>query len=275
METTKLEEAFKPHIDKCGLIVEKPWEGGDTACEHFFALVVLRWLSIDKFLDGINLLNAYHNASKQLLNLPSGLWRRHCAKRPGTTKGIDNYWASEWNRGTRDNGTSLFIATIEFGDRKSFFAMYDGFKRRKWFCGNTFPRNVYARKEDHKKYAPHWRQPHDPSPTLPDSAVMLKAIAYRSQYVQKNTWLWDIICCLIPAVLIRRVVKADENDGNHLNAWLRINFCVRRRPTWISKLALKILPKDIELDLEFGEKSFNPPMHLLVDEYQKQRTWNL
>ena len=258
-------------MDSYGLIVENPWEGGDTACEHFGALILCKWMDLKKFVDDSFLDEAYKSAVEKLIHMKSGLWRRHCALH--TTVG-KNYWASEWNRATRDNGTNAFISTIVFGDKETFMAMYEGFKRRKWFCGNTFLRNTWAREDDHRRYAAPWdKDDHDPTPTIPDTAIMLKSIAYRSGWIRKSTWFWDIICCLIPAILIKRMIKNGTNDGNHLNAFIRINFCYRRGPTWVSKLAMKLLPKDIDLEQEFGTGDVpakrNPPMHLLCAAYQE------
>lgn len=271
-----LAELFKPHVDKDGIVVENPWEGGDGACEHFGALILLRWMNSPVFVNGVDLTVAYYSAVKKLINKPSGLWRRHCNHSP---VGIKNYWAAEWNRGTRDNGTTALIASIVFEDSETFMAMYKGFIRRWWFCGNTFPRNIWNNDLDHAKFGAPWRQPMDPTPTLPDYGGMLKAIAYRSRLVNKNTWFWDILCCLIPAILIRRDIGKGDNDGNHLNAFIRIHFCVRRKPTWISRLALLILPKNIELEKEFGDGSAsarrNPPMHILADMYLQQCSWDI
>ena len=266
----ELKATFKPHFDSYGLIVEQPWEGGDTCCEHFGALILCKWMGWKLFLDGSGIDEAYRSAVEKLVSIPSGLWRRHCARHVPAGQ---HYWASEWNRATRDNGTAAFIATIVFHDEKTFRAMFEGFRKRFWFCGNTFPRNVWAHEIEHRKYGAPWRQPHDPTPTVPDTGLMLKAIAYRSPWVNKSTWFWDIACCLIPAILIRRMIKKGENDGNHLNAFMRIEFCYRRGSTWVSRLAHRLLPKNIGLDLEFGDGSAsakrNPPMHLLTNQYQE------
>lgn len=264
---------FRGHVDDWGLIAEKPWEGGDSACETFGALVILKWLKYLFFVDGkTDLMAAYSNAAEKLINRKSGLWRRHCARdtRVGT-----NYWASEWNRATRDNGTAAIIAAIEYNDRETLIAIYRGFKRRKWFCGNTFMRNTWAREEDHSLYGAAKRQPLDPTPTVPDLAIMLKAIIYRSKWVEKSTWFWDIPCCLVTAIQLRKKAKDPSDKGNHLNSWLRITFCYRTKPTWVSRLAYKLMPKDLRLERQFGNYNSasrkNPPMHLLVEAYNKYK----
>lgn len=256
----QIKKVFEPYVDQWGLISEIPWEGGDSACETFGALCILKMAGYDEWLDGRPLHEAYEDIASKLIH-PKGLWRRHCARYP---HGRKNYWAALWWYGSRDNGTTALMATILFGDKKRTQAILELCRRRYWISPMVLPRNVYAWEIDHKRYSPAWKE-YDPTPRFGSPLLMWKSFFNRS--VERNgwtLWFWDCLSCLLPVLSVRKQVKK-RSSGNHLNAIIRSHFCKRYRPTLVSRLAFKLLPRDAALELEFPMGGKNPPMGLLVE----------
>lgn len=267
----ELKGLFKAYFDRHGLLVQSDRDGGDTACEHFGALALCKWLWFDEFFDGSNIDDAYENSAKKLIHKHSGLWRRHPPSITGKPE-IDD-WAGYWWYGTRDNGTTALICTIVFGDFQREKVLYEGCQRRYWLAGNVLPRNIWPFEKEHKKYGASWRQPHDPTPRFPDLVIMWKSFFNRSCNKKWSTrltlWFWDLLSCLFPIVHIRFNMFRGVSNGNHLNAVIRAIFCYRVFPTLVSRLAYYLINKALVKDLlkEFPPRGKNPPMAQLVYEY--------
>lgn len=261
MRFQALQKEFRPYLDEWGLIVENPWEGGDSACETFACLILLKWLGYNRWFDGRPLNQAYEDIASKLIH-PTGLWRRHCAVE--TPNGWTDYWASEWDKGTRDNGTTALIATIVFNDPKRTEAMLALCRRRWWISPAVAPRNIWDREEDHIKYSPSYKK-YDPTPRFGSPLLMWKSFFNRS--IRKNSltlWFWDILSSLGPVISVRMAQRSGNYDGNSLNCFIRVCFCYRYNPTLVSRLGYKLCP-DLQLEKEFPPGGKNPPVTLLTN----------
>ena len=245
------------YLDSYGLLTEIDGEGGDTACEHFAMLVMLRWLGEPSSPDHYPLDVAYSNARYELMHDRYGLIRRH----PHAF-----YWGSDWNRGTGDQMQNAVIASFVFVDRHHSNQWLAGFKERWWFTHNTMKRNIWMNAQHHEGHSPSYKV-HDPRPEVPDFRPLFKALfirGHKMKWLRPLLYFYDTIDLLVGAIRIRLKLS----DKCTINYFMKVNFAKRNWPTLISRFAYWLTKDKMRLEHHF--RTPNPPLHLLTSRLERQ-----
>jgi hypothetical protein len=259
----KYSKAFIPYLDKFnGFLTENPDEPGDQAHETMASIFMLSILK-ENWFDGTELKSIYKKASIAFIHF-MGLARR--------TDRLD-HWGHYWLCGSGDLYQFVIMAAIEMNDVISVEAIYRGFKERWWLSSNIMLRGVYIDQSEHYRKLTRNNKPHDPRPRFPEPRPEFAALFARAPW-RKPNWLviyfWDLFDLFLSVLQLKYFPTERDRSGNNLGLALRCIFCVRYRSTFISRLALKLLPNDLKLDHHFTGRT--PPLNLLWNDLAKGLT---
>jgi len=260
-----IKKEFEPHLDpRTGYLVQRDGDMGDTIHETMCAIVWLHWAGIDEWFDGRPLKEAYREFATRLIN-EHGMIRR--SDEPG-------HWTSYWWHGSGDGYYNAIIATIVMEDYVNGRNIQKGFESRGYLCTNTVLRNTYPLKEDHERaqkagHISKYRK-WDIRPQIPEPRPLFKSLFERAPWEPFTwyvAWLHDFFRLLLGMLQLLYFPTKRQEEGSVLNFRTHLEFAVRVKPTWVSKLAKRMMPdkKKLRLSNEYNVNNNNPPMDLLID----------
>lgn len=235
--------------DSWGLICKRQntgnLDGGDSAANEGTYIFCRSLLNIDLYD-----LGNYANETFNKLEYLPGHWRRH----PDTTKWYAQPGMDRWSR---DQSIPILCALSQTESWRARI-WHENHKRR-WFLfmpNNGYPNGVYSNyPRDAKK---KWFG----DPTL----MEYYSILVRSGHLKNKYWmLWFLDFELLIGSYFRKYFSKDRDVRNHVLSLVLSNLI---RPTWVSRLARKIIPKEKfiqDVTYWFRDRSHGePPMHELL-----------